>query len=137
MFLGRRLSNLQWIAIVLLAVGTTTSQVPKTWVPQIWFCAFKFIFIRSYVLWFIHCLIWILNWKFNVEELDEYLVPTFVQARVAVLEYVWIYFMGHWLMWHSHKAIFMQQICCFFLEDGSHALLLPHPFLLLTIFIFP
>ncbi|QCD77551.1 CMP-sialic acid transporter 1 [Vigna unguiculata] len=27
MFLGRRLSNLQWMAIVLLAVGTTTSQV--------------------------------------------------------------------------------------------------------------
>ncbi|CAJ1971706.1 unnamed protein product [Sphenostylis stenocarpa] len=25
MFLGRRLSNLQWMAIVLLAVGTTTS----------------------------------------------------------------------------------------------------------------
>jgi len=30
MFLGRRLSNLQWMAIVLLAVGTTTSQVSKT-----------------------------------------------------------------------------------------------------------
>lgn len=27
LFLGRRLSNLQWMAIVLLAVGTTTSQV--------------------------------------------------------------------------------------------------------------
>jgi len=131
MFLGRRLSNLQWMAIVLLAVGTTTSQVSKTWSSQIWFCAFKFIFIRSYLLWFMHCFIWIMNWKFSVEELDEYLVTTFVLARVAVMEYVWIYFIGHLLMWHSRKVIFMQQICCLFLEDAS---LLHNFFLILSSF---
>ncbi|CAJ1975437.1 unnamed protein product [Sphenostylis stenocarpa] len=57
MFLGRRLSNLQWMAIVLLVVGTTTSRVPENCVSQI-------------------C----------VEELDEYLVPTFVSGCVAVMQ---------------------------------------------------
>ncbi|CAJ1978084.1 unnamed protein product [Sphenostylis stenocarpa] len=50
-FLGRSLSNLQWMAIVLLAIGTTTSQVLENCVSQI-------------------C----------VEDLDEYLVPTFVRV---------------------------------------------------------